>query len=124
MCVDNGMFTYSFMKEGLQKVGRPGSAMLCDDNRRSHQFRGWLDDLLTSSWEACQGSELLIESPSAMGGIHIAEALRIPYYRAFTVSHAQGGFPPATAVIAEPALNSDALDAHASLPSCLRCPRA
>ncbi|EIW72673.1 hypothetical protein TREMEDRAFT_41904 [Tremella mesenterica DSM 1558] len=67
MCVDNGMFTVSFLKEGLQK------------------FRGWLDDLLTSSWKACQGSDLLIESPSAMGGIHIAEALRIPYYRAFTM---------------------------------------
>ncbi|OXG86709.1 sterol 3-beta-glucosyltransferase [Cryptococcus neoformans var. grubii Br795] len=67
MCVDNGMFTVSFLKEGLQK------------------FRGWLDDLLNSSWEACQGSDLLIESPSAMSGIHIAEALRIPYYRAFTM---------------------------------------
>jgi sterol 3beta-glucosyltransferase len=66
MCVDNGMFTVAFLKEGLQK------------------FRGWLDDLLNSSWKACQGSDLLIESPSAMGGIHIAEALRIPYYRAFT----------------------------------------
>jgi len=49
------------------------------------QFRGWLDDLLRSSWEGCQNSDLLIESPSAMGGVHIAEALRIPYYRAFTV---------------------------------------
>lgn len=67
MCVDNGMFTVSFLKEGLNK------------------FRGWLDDLLQSSWLACQGSELLIESPSAMGGVHIAEALRIPYYRAFTM---------------------------------------
>ncbi|WWC86113.1 uncharacterized protein L201_000984 [Kwoniella dendrophila CBS 6074] len=67
MCVDNGMFTVSFLKEGLQK------------------FRGWLDELLTSSWEACQGSDLLIESPSAMGGVHIAEALRIPYFRAFTM---------------------------------------
>ncbi|WVQ62325.1 uncharacterized protein L199_000464 [Kwoniella botswanensis] len=67
MCVDNGMFTVSFLKEGLQK------------------FRGWLDDLLNSSWEACQGSDLLIESPSAMGGVHIAEALRIPYFRAFTM---------------------------------------
>ncbi|OCF41403.1 sterol 3-beta-glucosyltransferase [Kwoniella heveanensis CBS 569] len=67
MCVDNGMFTVSFLKEGLQK------------------FRGWLDDLLNSSWEACQGSDLLIESPSAMGGVHIAEGLRIPYYRAFTM---------------------------------------
>ncbi|WRT64019.1 uncharacterized protein IL334_000946 [Kwoniella shivajii] len=67
MCVDNGMFTVSFLKEGLQK------------------FRGWLDDLLNSSWEACQNSDLLIESPSAMGGVHIAEALRIPYFRAFTM---------------------------------------
>ncbi|WVQ85442.1 hypothetical protein IAT38_007607 [Cryptococcus sp. DSM 104549] len=67
MCVDNGMFTVSFLKEGLAK------------------FRGWLDDLLNSSWTACQGSDLLIESPSAMGGIHIAEALQIPYYRAFTM---------------------------------------
>lgn len=49
------------------------------------QFRGWLDELLNESWQACQGADLLIESPSAMAGIHIAEALRIPYYRAFTM---------------------------------------
>lgn len=49
------------------------------------KFRGWLDDLLESSWRACQGSDLLIESPSAIAGIHIAEGLRIPYYRAFTM---------------------------------------
>lgn len=85
MCVDNGMFTVSFLKEGLQKVRQyfvnPSTVLTA-----LAQFRGWLDDLLNSSWEACQGSDLLIESPSAMGGIHIAEALRIPYYRAFTVS--------------------------------------
>ncbi|KAG8833095.1 Sterol 3-beta-glucosyltransferase [Serendipita sp. 399] len=34
---------------------------------------------------ACQDTDVLIESPSAMGGIHIAEALQIPYYRAFTM---------------------------------------
>ena len=44
-----------------------------------------MDDLLSSAWEACQDSDLLIESPSAMAGIHIAEALAIPYYRAFTM---------------------------------------
>jgi sterol 3beta-glucosyltransferase len=49
------------------------------------QFRDWLDDLLKTSWEACKGTDVLIESPSAMGGIHIAEALRIPYFRAFTM---------------------------------------
>ncbi|KAK7468549.1 Sterol 3-beta-glucosyltransferase [Stygiomarasmius scandens] len=68
ICVENGTFTVSFLKEGLQK------------------FRGWLDDLLKTSWEACQGTDVLIESPSAMGGYHIAEALSIPYYRAFTMT--------------------------------------
>ncbi|KAF8528029.1 glycosyltransferase family 1 protein [Hysterangium stoloniferum] len=67
ICVENGMFTVSFLKETTTK------------------FRGWIDDLLKTSWEACQGTDVLIESPSAMGGIHIAEALRIPYFRAFTM---------------------------------------
>ena len=67
ICVENGMFTYSFLKEASSK------------------FRGWIDELLSSAWQACQGSDLLIESPSAMAGIHIAEALEIPYFRAFTM---------------------------------------
>ncbi|KAL9625610.1 MAG: hypothetical protein Q9160_000323 [Pyrenula sp. 1 TL-2023] len=67
ICVENGMFTYSFLKEASSK------------------FRDWIDDLLASAWKACQDSDILIESPSAMAGIHIAEALRIPYFRAFTM---------------------------------------
>lgn len=67
ICVENGMFTYSFLKEASSK------------------FRGWIDDLLSSAWVACQDTDVLIESPSAMAGIHIAEALRIPYFRAFTM---------------------------------------
>ncbi|KKY28171.1 putative udp-glucose:sterol glycosyltransferase [Phaeomoniella chlamydospora] len=67
ICVENGMFTYSFLKEASAK------------------FRTWIDDLLSSAWEACKDSDLLIESPSAMAGIHIAEALGIPYFRAFTM---------------------------------------
>ncbi|KAI9889028.1 MAG: Sterol 3-beta-glucosyltransferase [Vezdaea aestivalis] len=67
ICVENGMFTYSFLREASQK------------------FRGWIDDLLASAWKACQNSDILIESPSAMAGIHIAEALEIPYFRAFTM---------------------------------------
>ncbi|CAG8961343.1 hypothetical protein HYFRA_00013804 [Hymenoscyphus fraxineus] len=67
ICVENGMFTMSFFREASSK------------------FRGWIDELLSTSWRACQGSDLLIESPSAMGGIHIAEALGIPYYRAFSM---------------------------------------
>ena len=49
------------------------------------QFREWIDDLLVTSWDACQGTDLVIESPSAMGGIHIAEGLGVPYYRALYV---------------------------------------
>jgi sterol 3beta-glucosyltransferase len=67
ICVENGMFTYSFLKEASTK------------------FRGWIDELLVSAWRACQDSDILIESPSAMAGIHIAEALGIPYFRAFTM---------------------------------------
>ena len=67
ICVEHGMFTYSFMKEANTK------------------FRGWLDDVCGSAWRACQGADVLIESPSAMAGIHIAEALEIPYFRAFTM---------------------------------------
>ncbi|EME42428.1 glycosyltransferase family 1 protein [Dothistroma septosporum NZE10] len=65
MCVDKGLFTPSFVYEA------------------NSTFRPWLNSLLKSAWEACKGSDLLIESPSAMCGIHIAEALEIPYFRAF-----------------------------------------
>jgi len=45
-----------------------------------------VDDLLKTSWEVCQGTDVLVESPSAMGGYHIAEALAVPYFRAFTMT--------------------------------------
>ena len=67
ICVENGMFTPSFLTEVTGKA------------------RPWFDLLLDTSWKACQNSDLLIESPSAMVGIHIAEALGIPYFRAFTM---------------------------------------
>lgn len=67
ICVENGMFTYSFLKEA------------------SSTFRGWIDELLSSAYKACEGSDILIESPSAIAGIHIAEAMQIPYFRAFTM---------------------------------------
>ncbi|KAM5435151.1 Sterol 3-beta-glucosyltransferase [Microsporum ferrugineum] len=67
ICVDHGMFTYAFLREATTN------------------FRGWIDDLLSSSWKGCQNSDILIESPSAMAGIHVAEALGIPYFRAFTM---------------------------------------
>ncbi|KAI1486658.1 hypothetical protein F5X96DRAFT_219347 [Biscogniauxia mediterranea] len=67
ICIQNGTFTWAFLREANSK------------------FRGWLDELLASAYKACLGSDLLIESPSAMAGIHIAEALSIPYFRAFTM---------------------------------------
>ncbi|KAK5993084.1 Sterol 3-beta-glucosyltransferase [Cladobotryum mycophilum] len=67
LCIENGTFTLSFLREA------------------NATFRGWLDELLDSAYKACEGSELLIESPSAMAGIHIAEKLGIPYFRAFTM---------------------------------------
>ncbi|PWZ01322.1 hypothetical protein BCV70DRAFT_186689 [Testicularia cyperi] len=67
ICVENGTFTVSFLREGVTK------------------FRDWLDDLLASAWRACQGSDVVIECPSAIAGIHVAEALQVPYYRAFTM---------------------------------------
>lgn len=67
ICVDYGMFTPSFLYESISR------------------FLPFVKNLLNSAWEACQGSDLLIESPSAMAGIHIAEALGIPYFRAFTM---------------------------------------
>ncbi|CUM65949.1 uncharacterized protein PRCAT00003602001 [Priceomyces carsonii] len=62
-----------------------GSMSVAFVKEASSKFRGWINDLLISSWIACQDTEILIESPSAMGGIHIAEALGIPYMRAFTM---------------------------------------
>lgn len=38
---------------------------------------------MDSAWKACQNSDVIIESPSAMVGIHISEALQVPYFRAF-----------------------------------------
>lgn len=65
LCIENGTFTVAFLREA------------------SSTMRTWLDGLLSSSWLACKGSDVLIESPSAMAGIHIAEKLSIPYFRAF-----------------------------------------
>lgn len=64
---EHGMFSVAFVRDAASR------------------FRSWIDELLSTSWTACQGSDVIIESPSAMAGIHIAEALGIPYFRAFTM---------------------------------------
>lgn len=67
LMVTHGSMSVGFLKEAGSK------------------FRSWITELLDSSWEACQGADLIIESPSAMCGLHIAEALGIAYMRAFTM---------------------------------------
>ncbi|KAL9088412.1 MAG: hypothetical protein Q9159_003112 [Coniocarpon cinnabarinum] len=67
LCVENDMFTMNFFREINTKM------------------KPWFDRLLDTAWKACQGADLLIESPSAMAGIHIAQALEIPYFRAFSM---------------------------------------
>lgn len=84
ICVENGTFTVAFLKEGMLKVSRLSCGTALGLN--GFQFRGWIDDLLKTSWDACQGTDVLVESPSAMSGYHIAEALGIPYFRAFTMT--------------------------------------
>jgi hypothetical protein len=36
-----------------------------------------LHTVLVESWEQCKDADVLLESPSAMAGVHIAEALRM-----------------------------------------------
>lgn len=67
LSVENKTFSPEFFKKTVQ------------------DFRSWLDDLLADAWEACRDAEVLLESPSAMAGVHIAEALGIPYMRTFTM---------------------------------------
>ncbi|RCI06016.1 Sterol 3-beta-glucosyltransferase [Rhizopus stolonifer] len=65
ICVENNFFSVNFVREGLRL------------------FKGWIDELLDKTWKAVQGTDIIIESPSAMVGIHMAEALCVPYFRAF-----------------------------------------
>lgn len=69
LMITHGSISYAFIREAI-----------------SH-FKDWFKDLMKSSWNAMKHSEadVFIESPSSMVGIHIAEALDIPYFRAFTM---------------------------------------
>ncbi len=67
LSVEHRIFSPAFFRESIGK------------------FRVWLDELLRECWEECQGADLLIESPPTMAGIHVAEGLGIPYFRAFTM---------------------------------------
>ncbi|KAI9475860.1 MAG: family 1 glycosyltransferase [Benjaminiella poitrasii] len=63
LCIDNSFLSMSFIKEGTKF------------------FYSWFESLLESSYEACKGTDVIIESPSAMIGVHMAEKLQISYFR-------------------------------------------
>eukprot|EP01103_Thecamoeba_quadrilineata_P013733 TRINITY_DN3901_c0_g1_i1.p1 TRINITY_DN3901_c0_g1~~TRINITY_DN3901_c0_g1_i1.p1 ORF type:complete len:877 (-),score=158.58 TRINITY_DN3901_c0_g1_i1:51-2645(-) len=69
LCVKNDMFTYKFFKEGIAK------------------FTSFIEDLLETSWQACQSfnTQVLIQNPPTMAGVHIAEKMKIPFFTAFTM---------------------------------------
>lgn len=63
LCIDNSFLSVSFIKEGTKF------------------FYSWFEGLLQSAYDACQGTDAIIESPSAMVGVHMAEKLGVPYFR-------------------------------------------
>ncbi|CAO3582891.1 unnamed protein product [Absidia cylindrospora] len=63
LCIENNFLSFSFIKSGYKL------------------FYTWFNTLLESSWDAVQGTDVLIESPSSMVGVHMAESLEIPYFR-------------------------------------------
>lgn len=67
LCIRNGMFTPRFIKKAAKN------------------FRAWFAELLKSSFSACDDCDLLVASPVAMAGVHIAEYRRIPLVHAFTM---------------------------------------
>lgn len=60
----------------MKFVSRPRRYLyLLEREINTIQFYTWFEALLKTAWEACQGTDVLIESPSAMVGIHMAEKL-------------------------------------------------
>lgn len=67
LSVEHRLFSPAFFRESLGK------------------FRAWLDELLRGAYEQAYDADLIIESPSTMAGVHVAEAVDAYYMRAFTM---------------------------------------
>jgi hypothetical protein len=80
----------------------PGLTIVWFYNVEMTQFAANVSTVLADAWKACRDAEVLLESPPAMAGVHIAEALGehqaltikkhldkpalgIPYMRIFTM---------------------------------------
>lgn len=57
-------------------LARSTSVQLNQCIYRSSSYKCLSLIVLVDAWESCQGADVLLESPSAMAGVHIAEALR------------------------------------------------
>ena len=59
------------------------------DNEVPNVDMVYLEDLLTNllldCWDACQGTNAIIATPAAMGGVHVAERLGVPLLHAFSL---------------------------------------
>lgn len=66
LCVENGMFTFNFLKEGVQQLE-------------------WIKNLFSSAYEATEGTDLILLTQSAMIGANLAAARCIPTMHVFTM---------------------------------------
>ncbi len=68
-----------FLKAAQSAVGQKGTNPL----RLIRQYIEMAKDTLADEWASAQKAEVLIYSPAAIGGYHIAEKLEIPTFAAF-----------------------------------------
>jgi sterol 3beta-glucosyltransferase len=68
-----------FLKVAQSTIGSKGGNQI----KRIRQYVEMAKDTLADEWTSAQKAELLIYSPAAIGGYHIAEKLEIPTFTAF-----------------------------------------
>jgi sterol 3beta-glucosyltransferase len=68
-----------FLKVAQSTIGEKGGNQL----KRIRQYIEMAKDTLADEWASTQKAEVLIYSPAAIGGYHIAEKLEIPTFAAF-----------------------------------------
>ncbi|MCL4271316.1 MAG: glycosyltransferase [Anaerolineales bacterium] len=68
-----------FLKVAQSTIGEKGGNQL----KRIRQYIEMAKDTLVDEWASAQKAEVLIYSPAAIGGYHIAEKLEIPTFAAF-----------------------------------------
>jgi sterol 3beta-glucosyltransferase len=72
--------------------------------RLVREVRPMMRRLLDAQWAAAQGADAIIYHPKALGSVHVAERLKIPAFRAFTLpgDDADPGVPQPDASLRRP----------------------